>query len=80
MGFQRDALLAPGASVTFGVVTALERFGDVDALRATLERLLGDAGARAELEARAVEAAATTYAWSSVAERHEALYRALGES
>jgi glycosyltransferase involved in cell wall biosynthesis len=51
--------------------------GDPDALRGELERLLGDPGARAALEARAAAAAAGPYAWDAVARRHHGLYREL---
>ena len=64
----------------FGEVEAAAHVpvGEADALAAVLDRLLEDPAARADLEARATRAAATTYAWSDVAVRHEALYRALG--
>jgi glycosyltransferase involved in cell wall biosynthesis len=51
--------------------------GDPAALRAELERLLGDPAARARLEAAAARAAAGPYSWDAVALRHHALYRAL---
>jgi glycosyltransferase involved in cell wall biosynthesis len=51
--------------------------GDPDALRAELERLLADPGARAALEAAAARAAAGPYGWDAVALRHHALYREL---
>jgi glycosyltransferase involved in cell wall biosynthesis len=48
--------------------------GDPDALRAALQGLVDDPGRRAALAAAAREAAATTYAWGPIAERHAALY------
>lgn len=51
--------------------------GDRDALAAALERLLGDAGRRAELAARAEAAAATTYSWRRAARLHLDLYESL---
>ena len=51
--------------------------GDPGALRAELERLLGDADARAALGAAAGELAATEYSWDAIAERTLAIYRDL---
>lgn len=51
--------------------------GDATALATTLTRLLGDAAERDRLAAGARAAAAGRYAWSAVAEAHEALYRRL---
>jgi glycosyltransferase involved in cell wall biosynthesis len=51
--------------------------GDPEALRAELERLLGDPAARAGLEAAAARAAAGPHSWDDVALRHHALYRGL---
>ncbi len=57
---------------------ALVPAGDPAALGAELERLLADAGARAQLAAAAARAAAGPYSWDAVAERTLALYRELG--
>jgi glycosyltransferase involved in cell wall biosynthesis len=51
--------------------------GDAAALRAALEQLLGDAGARAALAARARAASAGEYGWGRIAQRTLALYRSL---
>ena len=51
--------------------------GDPQALRATLERLLADPGARAQLERRAAAAAAGPYSWVEIARRTLALYEEL---
>jgi glycosyltransferase involved in cell wall biosynthesis len=48
--------------------------GDAEALRAALAELLGDPARRAALAASARRAAATTYAWGPIAERHAGLY------
>jgi glycosyltransferase involved in cell wall biosynthesis len=48
--------------------------GDPEALRAALQRLLGDAAERERLRAAAREAAATTYSWDAIARAHLALY------
>jgi glycosyltransferase involved in cell wall biosynthesis len=48
--------------------------GDRDALAATISRLLGDAGERRALEARAAEAAAGPFSWDRIAEQTHALY------
>jgi glycosyltransferase involved in cell wall biosynthesis len=52
--------------------------GDPAALHATLERLLGDADARARLAAGARRAAEERYGWADIARRHLALYARLG--
>jgi glycosyltransferase involved in cell wall biosynthesis len=55
--------------------------GDAAALADALDRLLRDPGERQRLAAAAREAAATTYAWPAIAERHAALYgRLVGRS
>jgi glycosyltransferase involved in cell wall biosynthesis len=55
--------------------------GDAAALADALDRLLRDDGERERLAAAAREAAATTYAWPAIAERHAALYgRLVGRS
>ncbi len=51
--------------------------GDPAALGAELERLLGDAAARAALERSAAGAATTRFAWRRVAQAHRALYAQL---
>jgi glycosyltransferase involved in cell wall biosynthesis len=51
--------------------------GDAAALRAALEQLLGDAGARAALAARARAACAGDYGWERIAQRTLSLYRSL---
>jgi len=51
--------------------------GDPAALHDALRALLADPGRRARMAAAAAEAAATTYAWGPIAERHLALYRTL---
>jgi len=51
--------------------------GDPAALRAALEQLLGDPGARAALSERARAASAGDYGWAHIAERTLALYRSL---
>jgi glycosyltransferase involved in cell wall biosynthesis len=51
--------------------------GDAAALAGALERLLGDPTERERLAAGARQAAATTYAWDAIAERHAALYGTL---
>jgi glycosyltransferase involved in cell wall biosynthesis len=51
--------------------------GDAPALRAALEQLLGDAGARAALAARARAASAGEYGWELIAQRTLTLYRSL---
>src|SRR3954447_9352790 len=51
--------------------------GDAAALRHTLRRLVVDAPERERLRAAALEAAASTYAWRAIAERHLALYARL---
>jgi glycosyltransferase involved in cell wall biosynthesis len=51
--------------------------GDAVALRAALEELLGDAGARAALAARARAARAGEYGWERIAGRTLTLYRSL---
>ena len=47
---------------------------DAGALRAALERLLGDAPARADLQAAARAAAAGRFAWAPIARAHRDLY------
>jgi glycosyltransferase involved in cell wall biosynthesis len=55
--------------------------GDAAALADALDRLLRDPGERERLAAAARQAAATTYAWPAIAERHAALYgRLVGRS
>jgi glycosyltransferase involved in cell wall biosynthesis len=54
--------------------------GDVAALGAALEQLLGDEGARAELAAAAVRAAAGPFSWDETASRTLELYRELLEA
>jgi glycosyltransferase involved in cell wall biosynthesis len=56
---------------------ALVRPGDARALAGELERLLGDADARAALGRGAHRAAATRYSWDAIAERHLELYERL---
>jgi glycosyltransferase involved in cell wall biosynthesis len=51
--------------------------GDADALRAALERLLGDPAARERLAAGARRAAAERYGWDAIARRHLELYARL---
>lgn len=51
--------------------------GDAGALAAALGGLLGDEAERARLAAAARQAAATTYAWDAIAERHAAVYGSL---
>jgi glycosyltransferase involved in cell wall biosynthesis len=51
--------------------------GDAIALRAALEQLLGDAGARSALAARARAATAGEHGWKPIAQRTLALYRSL---
>jgi glycosyltransferase involved in cell wall biosynthesis len=51
--------------------------GDASELAAVLGRLLDDRGARARLAERSAAAAAGPLAWSSIAERTEAVYREL---
>jgi glycosyltransferase involved in cell wall biosynthesis len=51
--------------------------GDSAALRAALEQLLGDAGAREALAARSRAASAGEYGWERIAQRTLALYRSL---
>lgn len=54
--------------------------GDPAALHDALVRLLADPAARDRLAAAARTAAATTYSWDRVADRHRHVYRALIES
>jgi glycosyltransferase involved in cell wall biosynthesis len=54
--------------------------GDPAALHAALGALLADSDRRAALAAHARQAAATTYAWDAVAERHRAVYGMLRRS
>ncbi len=54
--------------------------GDVDALAAALEQLVGDETARAELAAAATRAAAGPYSWDEAARRTLDLYRELIEA
>jgi glycosyltransferase involved in cell wall biosynthesis len=78
LGLGRAMVLADvGGFPELGPAAAHVPPGDPDALRAELERLLGDPAARAELEARAARAAAGPYSWDTVAGRHHALYREL---
>jgi len=65
------------AEVAAGGLARAVPVGDAAALRAALEQLLGDAGARAALAARARAAAAGEYGWEPIAERTLALYRSL---
>lgn len=58
---------AQGAAVTF-------RSGDAAALRAELDRLLGDPAARAALRSGAERAARERYGWPEIARAHLALY------
>jgi glycosyltransferase involved in cell wall biosynthesis len=51
---------------------------DPDALRAVLQRLLGDPGARGRLARAAASAAAGPYSWAEAARRTLAVYRAAG--
>jgi glycosyltransferase involved in cell wall biosynthesis len=54
--------------------------GDPEALHTALAALLADPARRAALSAAATEAAATTYSWDAVAQRHRALYGMLSRS
>jgi glycosyltransferase involved in cell wall biosynthesis len=54
--------------------------GDTDALASTLDELLGDEAARAELAAAAAKAAAGPYSWNETASRTLDLYRELIEA
>ncbi|HKF83843.1 MAG TPA: glycosyltransferase family 4 protein [Solirubrobacterales bacterium] len=54
--------------------------GDTAALAATLEELVGDEAARAELAAAAAKAAAGPYSWDEAARRTMELYRELIEA
>jgi glycosyltransferase involved in cell wall biosynthesis len=65
------------AEVAAGGLARAVPAGDAAALRAALEQLLGDAGARAALAARARAASAGEYGWEPIAERTLALYRSL---
>jgi glycosyltransferase involved in cell wall biosynthesis len=51
--------------------------GDPQALRATLQRLLADPGARGQLERRAAAAAAGPYSWAEIARRTLKVYEEL---
>jgi glycosyltransferase involved in cell wall biosynthesis len=51
--------------------------GDADALRATLDALLRDPQARAEMSRRAIEAGQGELSWDSVARRTLELYGSL---
>src|SRR3954447_14379152 len=51
--------------------------GDADALRSALRRLIADTAERERLRTAALDAAASTYSWRAIAERHLALYARL---
>jgi len=83
LGLGRPLLLSDVGG--FGEVAALGAAdlvppGDAAALHAALAALLADPPRRAALAAAATEAAATTYAWDAIAQRHLALYAALGRA
>jgi len=63
-------IAATGAARTFAA-------GDAAALHAALRELLGDAGARSALAARARELAAGEYSWGAIARRTLELYGSL---
>ncbi|HEY6757834.1 MAG TPA: glycosyltransferase family 4 protein [Baekduia sp.] len=80
LGLGRPLLLSDVGG--FGEVAAtgaaeLVAPGDPAALHAALVALLADPDRRAELAAAAVHAAATTYAWDAIAQRHLAVYETL---
>jgi glycosyltransferase involved in cell wall biosynthesis len=51
--------------------------GDVPALHIALQRLIGDPDRRVALAAASAQAAATTYSWDDIAQRHLELYARL---
>ena len=65
------------AEVAAGGLARAVPAGDAAALRAALEQLLGDAGARAALATRARAASGGEYGWERIAQRTLTLYRSL---
>jgi glycosyltransferase involved in cell wall biosynthesis len=65
------------AEVAAGGLARAVPAGDAAALRAALEQLLGDAGARAALATRARAASEGEYGWERIAQRTLTLYRLL---
>lgn len=74
LGLGRPLLLSDAGGFPEVAAAAHVPAGDPVALAGELTRLLGDAEARDALAAASAEAARTTYAWSTIAKQHLALY------